>query len=184
MKKYYRLFNKIGEKFAYIVDLNMSDEDRHKLSNGQKLEKTSFRANVKRESGPFPDLMGISIVQPLVSDKLKEVLLLIVPEEQIQFIPVEVSNKMYWLINVLNNIDCFDREKSEYTTYTSGALRKITKGVLRSELLEGIDLFRVAGRYVDIFISEKLKNSLEESNITGIEIIENDNWEKDWDEEE
>lgn len=183
MKKYYRLNFTIKDQFVYVTSINISDVENKKYSNAEKLEEKVLNADVEREYAKFPDLMGSSMVHPLASDKLKEVLLQIVPEQQIQFIPVKVSDKIYWLINVLNNIDCFDHEQSEFTTYSSGALRKITKGVIKSDLVEGVDLFRVAGRYVDIFLSERMKKKLEESKIVGLNIIKTDNWERSWDDD-
>ncbi|MBU3661258.1 MAG: hypothetical protein FGM14_15405 [Flavobacteriales bacterium] len=181
MKKYYRLFIKVGEKFAYVENLDLSEKDRCKLLVGEKIDELSLETEVKRVSGPFPDLMGSSYSQPLVSDKLKEILLQFIPNTQIQFLPVKVHKKTYWLLNVLNNLSCFDWDRSVYTTYSSGVLRKVKKGVLKSELLDGIDIFRVEEKPIDIFISEKLKTALEENNITGISIVENDNWDQTWD---
>jgi hypothetical protein len=72
----------------------------------------------------------------------------------------EISlEKSYYFMNILNRVDCFDLEKSEYTTdkeYLS-VITKVKKIYLDSSRVRDRQIFRIKQDSFLIIISENLK---------------------------
>lgn len=99
----------------------------------------------------------------------------------IQFLPVWVDEKvtgkrigLYWAINVIKEVEALDWERTRWVypdrvkTDEHPALN-IAKEVLRSELVGGVDIFRLQIKGIGstkIYLSKKVKRSLEKANAT------------------
>jgi len=108
----------------------------------------------------------------LVNEKVKKLL-----EEQtttiINYIPLKVDKYDYWLLNIINHLDCFDYENSEFTVFDNGKPDKITKAKFHLEKIPEIGVFRIKEKPVPLFITEKLKNIFEEAGVTGVKYSDN-----------
>lgn len=117
----------------------------------------------------------------LVSAKLREVLESL--NTEIQFLPVKIMERKsqkelpdYYIANVLRVVDALCLEKSVYSeVYIEklGTIYNVIKYGIFAEKTEKSDVFKLANRQeVPIFVSENLKNRIEEEGITGIDLLE------------
>ncbi|MCT4637809.1 MAG: hypothetical protein N4A72_08875 [Bacteroidales bacterium] len=114
-------------------------------------------------------------VLPIVSEKLRLIIADIEDSDNIEFIPVksDKQDSRYYLLNLLNNIPCFDFENSEYTTYINNNNIKMVETVdrlkMNTELIGNRNIFRIKEIPAHIFVTTKFKDTLEQNNITGVE---------------
>ncbi|MGA3846864.1 imm11 family protein [Ralstonia nicotianae] len=113
------------------------------------------------------------IVAVELMDRLREM----VPPSVIQGIPITVHGypAKFEVLNSLDIVDCVDEEHSEFSRWTAedGQPNKI--GNYRMSLLridperaKGHDLFRVKGWTIALICSERVKQCLEDADVTGI----------------
>ena len=104
-----------------------------------------------------------------------------VGETNFQLIPVTIlpEEKKYHILNVLNIIDCVDRENSKFKLWTEadnrpdrlGGFRTIDKLVLdRSTLPSNIHLFRIKGWVVATIVTKELAEEFKKNNIKGFNL--------------
>lgn len=121
----------------------------------------------------------------VVSDPVRRTVQAMIEKERVEFLPVRVVSvatneeiERYWAINVIENIDALDWEKTIWTTpkvpYDDNqAYSKIIRPVLKFELTKNVNIFHlsVEGRIKSgIYISWQLKKALEDANsILGME---------------
>ncbi|GGG41206.1 hypothetical protein GCM10011344_47620 [Dokdonia pacifica] len=151
----------------------LSLEEEMLLRNGEKLTLNEKRKiPVKNKKKKIPDILKSGEV--LVNEKVKKLL-----EEQttaiINYIPLKVDKYDYWLLNIINHLDCFDYENSEFTTLKSGKPFKITNLKLITQNIPEIAIFRLKEKSSTLFVTDKLKTILEEANVTGIRFNEDMN---------
>ncbi|MFL5356872.1 imm11 family protein [Archangium sp.] len=127
-----------------------------------------------------PDLVSNTLRIALVSRKLKGLL------EQhsgarIEFLPVSIANhkgriaaKDYFIANVLDHVDCVDKERSEVEelhpdpTLLSGLFRL---QVLQERIPAESKLFRLKTMPPAILIRDDLRAQLDAENLTGVRYI-------------
>src|SRR5690554_2099199 len=164
------IFFKAGDDYAYIESSGLSVSTTSKLIQGERVSDSelSFNFDIKRKSKKFPDIMG-KPAEIYVSEKLKIILEQNVAAVEVNFIEVLLLDKYkYFLINSLNNPSCFDWEKSEYSTYSDpNVLRKVSRLVLKDNLITNRTLFRVKEFPKYIIIKEQIKEQAIKNNITG-----------------
>lgn len=174
--KFYSLFPWTGtgkNANAYIYKTQFKKEIEIKLIKGQQITKDEISFDLiclKNVSKRFPDLMGSSFFDFFVSDKFRKTIESMESSENIRFISGSFAPKpkTYNLVNILNNVDCFDWDNSEYTTYSNPkVLKKIQKLVIIEDKVNDRNIFRISDYPSHVFISEKLKNAIEENEITG-----------------
>ncbi|APJ04187.1 imm11 family protein [Silvanigrella aquatica] len=101
-----------------------------------------------------------------------------VGEKNYQLIPVSVlpEEKTYYILNILNMIDCVDREKSKFTLWTEednrpdilGDYHSFDEMILDRKLVpEGVHIFRLKGYEVITVITKELLNEFKKKKITG-----------------
>jgi len=67
-----------------------------------------------------------------------------------------------------------DYDKSDYTTYShNGFINEIKKLIVREEMIEEFDIFKLKDKQVNIFVTESLKLKIEELNFEGIDFEDN-----------
>jgi hypothetical protein len=105
-----------------------------------------------------------------------------VGETNYQLFPIKVlpDEKPYYILNILNVIDCVDREKSKFTLWTEaderpdllGEYYRFDKMVLdRSKIPEGVHLFRVYGYDIVAVITKELAQEFEKNKIKGFKLV-------------
>ena len=95
----------------------------------------------------------------------------------IQYIPIIISNKKFYIINILKIIyNSLDKINSKCMIYPKdfpnekvrGKIGTIWKIVLKKEKIEG-HIFRIDEYLNSIFVDEYLKNLIEDNGFTGID---------------
>ena len=102
-------------------------------------------------------------------------------EGNFQIFPVTVlpEEKPYFILNILNVIDCVDRELSKYNLWTEeddrpdklGKFRSFDKMILdRSKVPKGVHLFRVYGYQIVAVVRRELVEEFEKNKIKGFKL--------------
>jgi len=173
--QYYNLIPKLGEgptAMAHVVSTGIEREIIYKLMDGEKIHDIDMsKAKIKNITKKFPDVIGTGSSEYFVTNAFKRVIEGLESAENMHFIAVTLVDKQYWLLNILNNIECFDFENSEYSVREGNPriIRDIKTMALMESRINGRHIFRVAEKPVYIFISQTLKDAIEANNLTGIE---------------
>lgn len=170
----FRLDPHVGDDGVWLHDIGIDDHYQYDLLEGKKVGKIDMsKFELKFKSKKYKDCLGSSIFF-FVNKKIKQVLEEFVTEQKINFIPVKVNKKFdYWLINLIGTRDCMDKERSVFSTFKSGSPDKITQLVFQESLIHEYDLFRLKDKEINLFITKKLLEKLEEVGITGIQYHDN-----------
>ena len=105
-----------------------------------------------------------------------------VGETNFQLIPVTIlpEEKKYHILNVLNIIDCVNRENSIFKLWTEadnrpdklGGFRTIDKLVLdRSKVPNGVHIFRIKYSIVETIVTKELAEEFKKNNIKGFNLL-------------
>lgn len=100
-------------------------------------------------------------------------------EDDVQKIPILINSieEPYFIIVIKNELDCVDREKSEYLLWKegneirpdlAGTYQVISKLILDTSVIGDMNIFRVKGYNVALIVSEKIKNQFDAMKLTGI----------------
>lgn len=119
-------------------------------------------------------IMGIGWF-PIVSTRFKEILSALPDSEYIQFIKCHSNyskpTEEFWIMNILDLVDCFDWEKSDYTKHAKYSNPNefwpddITRVELIDEKTNGRNIFRVLDFPTNIFISKHLEKIILEKKL-------------------
>ena len=129
-----------------------------------------FKTNVKT------DYIGGTHPLPVISHCFKEILLS-QNTNYLEFYPVELIcektmevDRSYSFLNILENVPCFDWEKSEYRTFPTdkSIIVRVKHLFIKERNLQGRDLARIQEIPTFILISGKLRDQIEEAGLTGI----------------
>ncbi|WP_158997143.1 imm11 family protein [Pigmentibacter ruber] len=101
-----------------------------------------------------------------------------VGETNFQLIPIVVypGERPYYILNILNIIDCVDRENSKFRLFTEeygrpdllGKFYTFDKMVLdRSKVPKDVHIFRLKGYDLPVFITKELAEEFKKQNIQG-----------------
>ncbi|MBU3661259.1 MAG: hypothetical protein FGM14_15410 [Flavobacteriales bacterium] len=191
MKNYYRLVPWTDEKGITIDEITGIESFKDTYYDGKliSLKETPFIhfENLKKQPLDFLTDYGF---RPIVSLKMKQIL-----EDQkddfpyLQFIPLKSKlKKEYFFLQILENIHCFDWEKSEYTRHPEflgleNIPDKVSKLVMHHEKIGTRNIFRMAEKSTKIFVSDSLANILTANNITGMRITKSPNLDRLYDAE-
>jgi hypothetical protein len=149
--------------------------DGTKANPSKKLTKLFYTPY----KGKIPDYVSGTNSFPIISEKFKKIV------EQsdfnLEFFKVQLLSmgkdeldKNFFFFNILDNVSCFDFEKSVYMTLPS-ALKvplKIKKFALLEDQIGDRSIFRIKESRSNIIIREDIKIEMEKENITGIEFEE------------
>jgi len=101
--------------------------------------------------------------------------------ESIQYLPITIRDKKnntkllgYHVANVYKVIDALDLENSKYDLFEldDEKILSVEKYALKKEVIEGYNIFKLENDTIPTFISEDLKNKIEENNLTGFQFLE------------
>ncbi|MCY4073054.1 MAG: hypothetical protein OXG60_17305 [Chloroflexi bacterium] len=82
-----------------------------------------------------------------------------------------LSEKQYYVINVLTTLDCLDFDQSEFTYFEStGGIRSIRKRVFKPDCIGDTPIFKlpILNR-VTTYVTDSFKQLVEDNNLTGLE---------------
>ena len=106
-----------------------------------------------------------------------------VGEKNYQLLPIVVypGEKPYYILNILNLIDCVDRENSVYRLFTEeygrpdllGKFYTFTKMILdESKIPKDVHIFRLKGYEIAFFITNELASVFKKNKIKGFDLAE------------
>ncbi|WP_143337235.1 imm11 family protein [Dokdonia pacifica] len=147
----------------------------NELTNGKLMsfDNNTPTFKLKNKTKELPDVIGTSLSHFFINDKVKAILKKEITEQEINFLPVKLDIHTFWLVNIVGLLDCFDYKNSEYTTFKNGLPRKIFDIKFIENNIPEIAIFRIKESPIKLFITEKLKNILEEAGVTGVKYSDN-----------
>lgn len=184
-KKFFRILNDekiINRWHLNEPNLDGTELDVWALTSGLPI---SFKGSIDvpiQYKGPALDFTFSAFDVPIVSRSLYELIQNFV-EKNIQLFPVHIKGyaDQYNILHVSTAIKCIDEETSEFIKWRSedgrpdkiGQIRMLTKLRLNPSLIdEDVHIFRLKEWEIALIVSEKLKQILETSGITGIKYQE------------
>lgn len=182
--RYYKLMYDY-EKDENYVNCDMGDiggMNEYITSKGIKIDKwkeVSFEYD-SNEGPILTDYLANLYGWLIVSDKFIEETKSIIGN-QVQYLPVEImdrtsktKNASYCVANIVNLIDAFDLENSDYSIckLRDQSVFFVKKYALRSEKLKENHIFRLKDDTIPIFVSETIKDIIERNNLIGFSFLE------------
>ena len=117
----------------------------------------------------------------IVSEKFCSLIKEVVSSTSIQYLSVDIKevnkkieNASYSILNILDVVDAFDMEHSQYDIFEVREKKVICveKYTLKKEKVEGHDIFRLKDNTIPVFVSEKIKKVIEKNKLLGFDFLE------------
>ena len=85
-----------------------------------------------------------------------------------------MENTEYKIANLLDVVDALDLEHSQYDLFEldNEKIISVEKYALKEEMVFGHDIFRLKDDTIPIFISERIRDIIENNSLTGFAFIE------------
>jgi hypothetical protein len=131
--------------------------------------------------GKIPDYVSGTNSFPIISERFKKIVEQ--SDSNLEFVNVQLLSmgkdeidldKNFFFFNILDNVSCFDFEKSVYITLPSAPKvpLKIKKFVLLEDQISDRSIFRIKESRSNIIIREDVKIEMEKESISGLEFEE------------
>ncbi len=171
-----------GKEFAYVSDEEYPSKLRYKITDGIMLEiHEKIILTLKNITKKHPDFIGSTEHFPIVSEKFKKILESLPDKNNFQFFECVLkdsdSKMKYFYLNILNNIECLDRENSvcRFDEDDPSIIWRIFKLAMKMDKIEGRNLFRMQEFKSSILVSPFLEKLIKEEGITGYKIGNTEN---------
>lgn len=163
----------------WILDRDVNNYASLKFVSGFDLDLVlSFRGEAKKDNWtspkfvrinnlPFGNTTGLLSYTPFFDDEaVKELDCFL--EGNAELLPLNCPEGNFYVVNVTKVLDCLNLERSEYKSFSDGRIMRMIKYVFYEGIVRDIDVFKVKGlEGRDVFVSDKFKNKVEESQLTG-----------------
>ncbi|WP_127580750.1 imm11 family protein [Paenibacillus koleovorans] len=132
------------------------------INSIEKGEKLDFHKELRV---PILSKDAVQVIQELIKD-MAEILPLIHPDRE------------YFVLNILNIIDCIDESKIQFTSYPTGTIKAYTKWEFKKEMVAGQHIFKATYHTVRdvpvdiIFVSDEFVEKVEKSKLKGFYFTE------------
>ncbi|MCM0759876.1 hypothetical protein M7775_15055 [Sporomusa sphaeroides DSM 2875] len=156
--------------FDNLTTLKQKDWETLRF-DGRKLFETWKPLAVRViEDRKISDTPGLSSGAPVLSPRAISVLQELVGDT-VEVLPLICSSGEYYVINVLDVVDCIDYEKAEFKRYEhSGRIMRFIKYAFKSECIKGKHIFKIVDEPVRRpFVSDEFRNKVIESGLEGFE---------------
>lgn len=91
----------------------------------------------------------------------------------IEVLPLQSEHEKFYIINVLDMVDCLDHELSEIEYFKSGNIKAITRYTFREKCLRNRAIFKIVERKGGpIFVSDTFKKIVEQNGLRGLNFRE------------
>lgn len=178
-----RLLSRSHEGSLLIKKFEITESFRKKQYSDQSLsEEEAPVVHIKNKRGKSTDFLVGDTVLLVISEKAKVFFEANIEHSNIEFLPVDMQNYggkgNFWVMNVLEVIDCFDWDNSEYTLFDepapdgSKAIDEFMKVVLREQPIGEREIFYTDQFPVELFISPSLEEKLLASDLVGYRILD------------
>lgn len=170
--KIYRIRLNVEKGFSYLESEGFEFDTRRQIYIGEKVDAISNeKFIVKTKKGKYPDFMGSSSI-PFISNKLKKIIEDHSDLKNFNFLPTKIEKENYWLLNVIGFLDCFDKEKSTFSTYSNGEPDEIQNIVFNEKNIPSVSIFKIKESPINIFITDGFKKIIDNHNVSGIDYLE------------
>jgi hypothetical protein len=152
----------MGEKLEEIFDCNEPVASRWKPVRAVVLDPEP------KEAGDFPVLYDYPRL-PVFSQRAWDVLNARIDCRWEALPIIHPSQKPFYLIHVMEEIDCVDNARSEIERYHDGRVASIERFCLKPELLVGKHIFRTplaSGSY--LLVDDVFRQVVEDHNLKGL----------------
>jgi hypothetical protein len=126
----------------------------------------SYRKN-RSKPVDFPSLMGLGLA---FSERALQVLDPLMGQS-VEALPLECVNcsqNRFFVINVLDILDCLDEPRCIFTRYSDGGIMDIKRYAFLPNSLEGHHIFKVPQQVVgSVLVSPEFKRRVEENGLVG-----------------
>lgn len=154
--------------YESLTTLNQEDWEKLKL-DGKKLGNSwSPLAVSVIEESKKSDTPGLSSGAPVLSPRAISVLRELIGDV-VEELPLVCSSSEYYIINVLDVVDCIDYEKAEFKRFEhSGRIMRFIKYAFKPECVKGKHIFKIIDELVRRpFVSDEFRNRVIESGLVG-----------------
>ncbi len=86
--------------------------------------------------------------------------------DSVQILPLSHENQEFYIINIIEIIDCLDEEHSEVRHY--GPASKIIKPVFKEQFVKGKHIFKIPQSPSAIFVSDVIKQEVDSHALKGL----------------
>ena len=134
------------------------------LNEWDVITLTRIHERVELPLGDYPNF-----TVPIVSNKIKAILDSIC-DNYIEYLPIKIKkcDEIYYIFNVLNILDCINKEKSDIKYFSDGGLMEIQNYTFNEIPNNESKVFRIKGYEKSIYINNDVKNTLEQNNCFGL----------------
>jgi len=122
---------------------------------------------------PIGDVFSVEVSSFILNEKSYKILYPYLKNHS-QIFRLKNENKIFYVINVIDVIDCLDYEKSELKLFpSSGRVMRVIKYAFRTEKLKNASIFKLPEFPNSIsYVTEEFKKIVEDNNITGFKFKE------------
>ncbi|MGG1552945.1 imm11 family protein [Paenibacillus ferrarius] len=119
----------------------------------------------------------VELTVPVVSEKALNIIRSMI-EGEAEFLPLIHPKENYYILNVCNILNCLDSNRVEYTTFSTGKVKKYTKLAFRPEIISKSHIFKTTYHDIpdvalnQIFVSNHFRNVVMESGLCGFYFTE------------
>ncbi|HWK22296.1 MAG TPA: DUF1629 domain-containing protein [Ureibacillus sp.] len=181
--KYYKLLldnSNDNDLFAYCD--NLMDINHYDLMEGKALK--NWREDIifyytPSEGDRYTDYLANDLGWFIVSERLKNILQQL--DRNSQLFPVKIVNKLnksqfktYYVVNILNVVNALNLKESKYDLIEAEDIKiySVSKYALNRRELNNLNIIKLKGDELPLFVSELLKKTITDNNITGCDFLE------------
>lgn len=156
--------------FAYENDLdNYMESDLIGQEFGNEWVPFEVSVIEKRKKGDCPSFTGGDLIFSEKAVKALGDLL----KDNVEVLPLLYDKEKYYLINVLQLLDCVDYEKAEVIRFDSGDIMLFTRYAFKPESVRNINIFKIVDMpKCNVFVSDEFRNKVLESGLKGFSFEE------------
>ena len=88
-----------------------------------------------------------------------------------ELLPVILNSERYYIHHVTKVLDALDLNKSEVERFSSGRLMRVIKYVLKENIVDNHDIFRLIGVKRLVFASERFVHAVKEGGLLGFKFV-------------
>ena len=122
---------------------------------------------------PIGDVFSVEISSFILNEKSYKVLYPYLKNHS-QIFKIKSDNKIFYVVNVIDIIDCLNYDESELKYFSSsGRVMDVEKYVFKTEKLRNTTIFKLPEFPKSIsYVTEEFKKAVEENNIKGFKFKE------------
>lgn len=121
---------------------------------------------------PIGDVFSVEISSFILNEKSYKALYPYLKNHS-QIFKIKSDNKIFYVVNVIDIIDCLNYDKSELKYFSSGRVMDVEKYVFKTEKLKNATIFKLPEFPKSIsYVTEEFKKAVEKNNIKGFKFKE------------